>query len=85
MSKRQVLMLIGVWVILLAAPGFPSGWKSFLLLVTGLGIVVFGYRMNGSAPASPAAPRDLPFVEHKNPEQAAPSSAAPHTDDRPVA
>ena len=79
MSKRQMLMLIGAWVLLLAAPGFPPAWKSVLLVITGIGIIVFAYRM--PAPASgdrPAA--DLPFTDYQKSQSDAPAS----TGDRPT-
>jgi len=81
MSKRQGLMLIGIWVLILAAPGFPPSWQTILLLVTGLGLIVFGYRMKPSEGS--AEKKDLPFTDYKRPQNQA---QAPSTDNAgPVA
>lgn len=71
MSKRQILMLIGVWVLILGAPGFPPAWKTLLLAATGVGIVIFGYRMKPEGGAEKPKP-DLPFTDHKRPEHEGP-------------
>ena len=87
-------MLIGVWVLLLAAPGFPPVWKATLLILTGVGIVVFAYRMKPGSPEQKPRQRDLPFTDYKRSEDvsapvmpttptAAPEQPIPH--DEPVA
>lgn len=43
MSKRQILGVIGVWVIILPFLGLPSSWKSILLVLTGIGICSLAY------------------------------------------
>lgn len=70
-------MLIGVWVVILAAPGFPSVWRTALMIATGLGIVIFGYRMKLEGTSAPR--QDLPFTDYKKPDQPA------TRDDGPVA
>lgn len=76
MSKRQILMLVGVWVIILAAPGFPSVGRTALMIATGFAIIAFGYRMKAEGPVQQ---KDLPFTDYKKP-------AEPATrDDGPVA
>jgi hypothetical protein len=73
MSKRQVLMLIGIWVLILAVPGFPPSWRTALLLLTGIGIIVFGYRLKSGEAAAPK--KDLPFTDYKRPQDPAPISS----------
>lgn len=43
MSKRQILGAIGIWVIILPFLGFPSSWKTVLLVLTGMGICALAY------------------------------------------
>jgi hypothetical protein len=66
-------MLIGVWVLILAVPGFPPSWKTALLLLTGIGIIVFGYRMKPAENSTPK--KDLPFTDYKRPQSAEPVQA----------
>jgi len=68
-------MLIGIWVLILAAPGFPPSWKIVLLLITGLGIVAFGYSMKPGESSTPK--KDLPFTDYKRP----PTTAQPTAPD----
>lgn len=59
-------MLIGVWVVILAAPGFPSLGRTILTIATGAGIVMFGYRMK---PEGERPKEDLPFTDYKKPDE----------------
>lgn len=81
-------MLIGVWVLILAVPGFPPSWRTALLLLTGIGIVVFGYRLKaGEATGAGSAPKkDLPFTDYKRPQGPVPTPTPPSDESRgPVA
>lgn len=49
MSKRQILGIIGVWVIILPFLGLPSSWKSILLVLTGIGICSLAYSTRRSS------------------------------------
>ncbi len=60
-------MLIGIWVLILAAPGFPPSWKTVFLLITGAGIVIFGYSMKPTEGSTPK--KDLPFADYQRPPQ----------------
>lgn len=40
MSKRQVLTLLGVWVMAFSFLGVPYSWKQIIAVVTGLIIVL---------------------------------------------
>jgi len=66
MSKRQILMLLGVWVIVLFNPGFPPDVKQILGVITGALIVIVSYKVKPDASSRAASERDLPYVEHHN-------------------
>lgn len=53
MSKRQILGIIGIWVIILPFLGFPSGWKTVLLVLTGIGICALAYSTRRSISKNP--------------------------------
>ena len=78
-------MLVGVWVLILAVPGFPSGWRTALLLLTGVGIIAFGYRLKTGE--APAPKKDLPFTDYKRPQaqNTEPAKASPDESHGPVA
>lgn len=64
MSKRQVLMVLGVWVAVLLFLGFPSSWDKLIAVVSGLLVLFVAYRLNPDAKPRSADP--MPYVEHKN-------------------
>ncbi len=43
MSKRQILVIIGVWVILLPFLGLPGTWKTILMACTGVVLCFLAY------------------------------------------
>lgn len=45
MSKRQFLMLIGVWVAVFLFLGFPLLWHKIIAVVSGLVIIMMAYRL----------------------------------------
>lgn len=64
MSKRQVLMLIGVIIIVIPFLGFPINLKWFLEVVCGSLVAAIAYSM--APKIKPIVPADLPFSEHKS-------------------
>lgn len=72
MSKRQILMVLGVWIMILCMPGFPNSIKQILGVVTGLLIIFIAYKMRSeslSGDASNSAGSslsDMPFVENRH-------------------
>lgn len=62
MSKQQILMLLGVWVIVFLFLGFPQEIDKILALLTGIVIVITSYL---TRPNPPKNKSDIPFVEHK--------------------
>jgi MFS-type transporter involved in bile tolerance (Atg22 family) len=43
MSKRQFLMLIGVWVAIFLFLGFPLVWHKIIGVISGLAIIAIAY------------------------------------------
>jgi hypothetical protein len=74
MSKRQTLIILGIWVIVLPFLGFPGNWDRIILCASGLIIAAIAYslRLQGQ----PKKPSNMPYVEHKN-EPAPPSTPTP--------
>lgn len=46
MSKRQIIMLLALWIILLPFLGFKSTWDKNILIITGLIILILSMRLN---------------------------------------
>lgn len=64
MSKRQLLTLIGVWVMIFLFLGIPPLWHKILAVVTGLAVIAIAYSL--PAPDSSAASRTREtFIENK--------------------
>jgi hypothetical protein len=63
MSKRQFLIILGVWTMALLFLGFPAAWDKIFALVTGLMIIIAAFRSGPVAPASQA--KHVPYVEHR--------------------
>lgn len=64
MSKRQALIVIGIWIAVFLFLGFPSSGDKALALFTGIIIVWIAFRMKPSS--APVDENRLPYVEHKN-------------------
>lgn len=71
MSKRQLLMILGVWVMLILYLGFPAHWDKFLLLVTGLVIIFIAYRMKDDRPGKGDG-YEKPYVDYQSPKNDGP-------------
>ena len=63
MSKRQVLIVLGVLVMIFLFLGFPPEWDKILALVFGLLIIVVSFRIRSTP--KPVAPDRVPYVEHR--------------------
>lgn len=75
MSKRQILIVLGIWVIILPFLGFPATWDHVIMFATGLLIAAIAYtlRLQGGS----KKPSNVPYVEHKN--EPAPKAPEPET------
>ena len=64
MSKRQLLVILGIWVMAFLFLGFPSAWDKVFALLSGLIILVVAFKTERRQRPSSAA--NIPYVEHKN-------------------
>ena len=90
MSKRQVLMILGVIIMILLFLGFPSAWDKFFAVAIGAIIVAVSYSIGSAerraqreedlaaAPSVSATPEASSPVPEKAPDAAVPDmSVAP--------
>lgn len=61
MSKRQILSLIGVFVIIINYLGLPDNIDNILYIVTGLVIIIYALTSKND---SISKKEDKPFVEY---------------------
>ena len=59
MSKRQLLCLLGIWVMLFLFLGVPSFWHRIIAVISGLIIVAVAYNL----------PHELPYEIKDNNSQ----------------
>ena len=64
MSKRQLLIILGIWVMAFLFLGFPSTWDKIFSLITGLLIVAVAFKFKTVDKIDTNA--NVPFKEHKN-------------------
>jgi hypothetical protein len=67
MSKKQILILLGAWVMLFTFLGFPEYWDKIISLVTGCVVIIVAYLL--PSPEQEKFTANLPFVEYKNSAQ----------------
>jgi len=71
MRKEKSLIIIGFWILILPFLGFPSSWRNFLYIITGLIIMYLGYLFYIEVKAS--IPKDTtefkPFIDNINNEE----------------
>lgn len=41
MSRYSIIITIAIWIIILPFLGFPSFWRTLLLVLSGLGIIFY--------------------------------------------
>lgn len=64
MSKKQLLIVLGIWVMIFLFINFPSTMDKILALVTGLLIIVIAFKLRSES--TPPLKKNIPYVEHKN-------------------
>ena len=62
MSKRQLLCVIGVWVMIFLFLGFPSMWHKIIAVLSGLAIIIISYNL---PPDIPKTGDKEAFIENK--------------------
>ena len=56
MSKRQLLCLLGVWVMIFLFLGLPSTWHRAIAVITGLLVIIVAYNLPASI-SKPSEPK----------------------------
>ena len=65
MSKEMSIILLGVWVIIVPYLGLPEAWRIFLIVLSGIAIVVIGLLLRGETLSRGVEEnKNHPFVEH---------------------
>lgn len=65
MSKRQGLLFIGVFTIVLALSGLPSDWKTVFTVLIGLGLIIISYYTKKENPKEAGTKKESSvFVEN---------------------
>ncbi len=67
MTKKQFLILLGVWVILFLFLHFPSTWDKIFAVLTGLLVIIVAFKFK--TPSKTASIGQVPYVEHKSSAQ----------------
>ncbi len=44
MARKQSLLILGIWLMVLPFLGFPSSWKTFMLFLTGVVLIIIYVR-----------------------------------------
>src|SRR6185503_20141675 len=86
MSKRQSLMVLGIWILILPFLGFPGIIERILMLASGALVVIIAYTLaprvrtvsSSNAPyaehkMTPVSPRSAPVEKSSMPEVAQPA------------
>lgn len=73
MSKRQLIIILGVWIMVFLFLGFPSAWDKVFALVTGFLLCLVAFKLERSPRGG--TKMQVPFVEHKHGNVAATSTA----------
>lgn len=49
MSKHSIIITIAIWIIILPFLGFPSFWRTLLLVLSGLGIIFYTFMLRSES------------------------------------
>lgn len=64
MSKEMVVIAVGIWILIIPYLGVPGGWRTTLLLITGVGLMVLGFFLRAEALSRVGRRGHSSFVEH---------------------
>lgn len=64
MSKEMVVIAVGIWILIIPYLGVPGGWRTALLLITGIGLIVLGFFLRAEALSREGRRGYSSFVEH---------------------
>jgi hypothetical protein len=49
MSKETTVIVLGLWIIVLPYLGIPGGWRTTLIVLTGIALMGLGFILRGEA------------------------------------
>ncbi|MBP6858758.1 MAG: hypothetical protein KBC33_02920 [Candidatus Pacebacteria bacterium] len=79
MSKRQLLILLGIWVMVFTFLGFPPAWKQVFAVASGAIIVTIAIASKPKEKPQ-GSKSSVPFVEHRTMDIKPPSDSITRTD-----
>ena len=47
MSKETTVIVLGLWVVILPYLGIPGGWRTTLIIVSGIALMGLGFLLRG--------------------------------------
>ncbi|MEK7612531.1 MAG: hypothetical protein AAB449_00055 [Patescibacteria group bacterium] len=80
MSKETAVIVLGVWVIIVPQLGIPSPWRTALLILSGLALIVIGLYLRAESHSRRPRKSDQPFVEHLSAQADTASIAADYSE-----
>ncbi len=67
MSKEMGVILLGLVIIVTPFLGIPGSWKTAVIVIAGLGVMLLGFLLRGqllTRSGHTASPESHPFVEN---------------------
>lgn len=64
MSKEMGVIALGIWVIIIPYLGVPGGWRTTIIVLTGLGLILLGFFLRAEAITRAGRRGHSSFVEH---------------------
>lgn len=67
MSKEMDVILLGLVIIVTPFLGIPGSWKTVVIVIAGLGVMLLGFLLRGqllTRSGHTASPESHPFVEN---------------------
>ncbi len=64
MSKEMAVIAAGIWVLIVPYLGVPGSWRTTLLIITGVALIVLGFFLRAEAIARAGRRGHSSFVEH---------------------
>jgi len=49
MSKHSIIITLAIWIIILPFLGFPSFWRTLLIVISALGIILYAFLLRGES------------------------------------
>jgi hypothetical protein len=63
MSKETAVIALGIWVIIVPQLGIPLPWRTTLLVLSGIALIIIGLYLRAEAQGRTPKQGERPFVE----------------------